>query len=131
VTDDEYLLALCRIDALTDEQLAGIDALGAMSDEELAAFVAACEDAWDSNRQAVTDAKAAIREAIANVRAVEFRTAQAARERDPFRPVRNQEEQDACDIALAGYQAALEAHEAAKKTFKAGVTRGQLEARLT
>ncbi len=126
--DDE--LALCRIDGLTEDQLAGIDTLGAMTDDEVAAFVAAFEAQWEANREAVGDSIDAISAAIAHCRDIEERTAAAARERDPLRPVRNQEEQDACDVALAGYQAALEAHEAAKQTFKAGVTREQMEARL-
>jgi hypothetical protein len=129
MTDDD-VLALCRIDGLTEDQLAGIDTLGAMTGDEVAAFVAKFDAAWEANRQAVGASIDAISAAIAHYRDIEERTAVAARGRDPVRTVRNQEEQDACDVALAGYGAALEAHEAAKQTFKAGVTREQLEARL-
>jgi hypothetical protein len=129
VTDDDEL-ALCRIDGLTEDQLAGIDTLGAMTDDEVAAFVGVFEAQWEANREAVGESIDAIGAAIAHCRDIEERTAAAARARDPLRPVRNQEEQDACDVALAGYQVALEAHEAAKQAFKAGVTREQLEVRL-
>jgi hypothetical protein len=129
MTDDE-LLALCRIDGLTEDQLAGIDTLGAMADDEVAAFVAAFDAAWEANRQAVADAKAAVPAAIDRLREVEQRVAAEARERDPLRPSFTQEELDAVNEAVARYQAACDDREAAKVRFKAGVTREQLEARL-
>jgi hypothetical protein len=127
MTDDD-VLALCRIDGLTEDQLAGIDTLGAMTGDEVAAFVVKFEAAWETNRLAVGDSVEAIGNAIAHCRDVEVETAVAARARDPQRPVRDQDEQDACDGALGAYEAALEAHEVAKVRFKAGVTREQMEA---
>lgn len=125
---DDYALALCRIDGLTEDQLAGIDTLGAMTDDEVAAFVAAFDAAWEANRKAVGDTDEAITAVIAALARVETATGAAARERDPLRPMFTEDELAACRQAMAAYESALEAHEAAKATFKAGVTSEQLEA---
>lgn len=126
MTDDEEL-ALYRIDGLTEDQLAGIDTLGAMTDDEQAAFVAAFNAAWEANRRAVAETDEAITSAIAELADAEIRSGAAARDRDPLRPMFNDDELAACREAMAAYEAAVEAHQAAKTRFKAGVTREQLE----
>lgn len=127
MTDDD-VLALCRIDGLTEDQLAGIDTLGAMTDDEVAAFVERFNEAWEANRRAVSETDEAITTAIADLADVEIRSGAAARARDPLRPMFNDDELAACRQATAACEAAVEAHQAAKTRFKAGVTREQLEA---
>jgi hypothetical protein len=84
---------------------------------------------WEENRQAVTDAKRGVREAIEHALEVELATAVAARRRNPLDPVRSEDELAACRAAFEAYVAAGAAHDQALAAFKAGVTPEQVEAR--
>jgi hypothetical protein len=84
--------------------------------------------AWERNRKAVQDAKARVRDARRAQGRIEVEAGNAARRRNPVRPVLNQAEVEQVAEAAAATQAALADLEAARRRFKDGVTVEQLEA---
>lgn len=84
--------------------------------------------AWEANRRAVQEAKQARTEALRRLGKVEARSGDAARSRDPKRPVMSSAEKASIDAAVRSYQATDEALTTAVAIFKGGVTAEQLEA---
>lgn len=117
---------LDRLIGRTAEQLAGIDRLGKLSESELLAFMAAVDEAWNANFQAMQDAGAAVVEARREQAQVETEAGNAAVARDPNYPLLNAEERARVTDAKAAVDAARKALSEAQQHFKAGVTADDL-----
>jgi len=83
--------------------------------------------AWDANQQAVTAAKQAVGDRLADYRQTEQRCHDKARRRNPAHPVLNAAELAECQTAYAAFTEAKAAVAEAIEQFKAGVTAEQLE----
>lgn len=123
--DERFTAYAAARQALTDAEQAAADAR-----RDFAAAEAACraevDAAWSANLSAVQTAKAAVQAAKRAKATVEAEVGDAARSRDPVRPVLNVDEHARLQAAVAEVTAATEALGAAEATFKAGVTAEQL-----
>lgn len=130
MNDDDYTAALCRLTALTDEQLDGLDRLAGMSVDELSDFTHAVKDAWDANRLEIELAKAEIIRLRRAQAVAEVRIGNAARRRSPKYPLLTDAEMAELQRTRDVVEEAKQALEAAGEQFKAGVTEAQLVAVL-
>jgi hypothetical protein len=86
------------------------------------------EAAWQANIDAIQTAKAVLTDAICEQARIEIECGNAARARNPVRPVLNVEEVNRVTAARVAADEAREAIGEAQQMFKAGVTVEQLEA---
>jgi hypothetical protein len=124
---DDLNEALCRLTQMTAEQVAGLPVVAAMSPSELAAFTGRVEDAWETNRDGIQDARDVVRSMRRERLAVEMEIADAARLRNPMNPIPTAPELDRYQTARANVAKAVGDVRKATEKFKAGVTADQLE----
>lgn len=86
------------------------------------------EAAWRANIDAIQAAKTAGRDAMRRFAEIEVEAGNAARKRNPVRPVLNADEMARVEAVQAEIAAAREAMQTAEVQFKQGVTAEQLEA---
>jgi hypothetical protein len=128
VTDLDLDTELSRVSGLNEIQIAGLAKLGKMDAQRIAEFQQRVDTAWQSNIDAVQDAKLRVLAAQRERAQIEVECGNAARARHSTRPVLNSDEVARVREAERKVVKAREAVAAAEATFKAGVTAEQIEA---